>query len=156
MVVGKHNGLTSSDRRLYDIWNGMIRRCTNPSCKDFSWYGARGIDVCEEWKTSFESFVLWSKTNGYESHLTLDRINSDGDYYPQNCRWITMSEQARNRRSCVVLFVLGRTLPAIDWAIEACVPWSTVYTWVRRHGVNYAERRLTLRLLANSWFEVAA
>lgn len=88
--------MTSS--RLYRIWHNMISRCSLTSVPCYPYYGGRGIAVCTEWKESFEAFNEWSLHNGYDDSLTLDRINNDGNYSPDNCRWVTMKEQCKNRR----------------------------------------------------------
>jgi hypothetical protein len=80
--------------RLYDIWRGMHRRCTNPNADNYKWYGAKGIRVCPEWVT-FEAFQQWAVANGYAKGLELDRENSDKDYCPGNCRWITKKANIR-------------------------------------------------------------
>lgn len=87
-----------SGTRLYRIWGVMKSRAANKNFDRFRYYGARGISVCEEWKNSFEVFRDWSLKNGYENHLTIDRINNDGNYEPSNCRWATISTQMKNRR----------------------------------------------------------
>lgn len=88
--------------KLYNARLRMIDRCTNPKNKDFSYYGGRGINVCKEWldkEKGVVAFCEWAKSNGYEEGLTLDRIDVNGDYSPDNCRWVTMAVQGNNRRA---------------------------------------------------------
>ena len=77
--------------QLYQIWSGMISRCTLPSNPGFKYYGARGISVCHAWLLSYEVFRDWSRLNGYQPGLSIDRIDNDGSYEPSNCQWITIS-----------------------------------------------------------------
>lgn len=88
--------------RLYSTWANMWNRCNLPSHKSFKWYGGRGITVCEEWK-SYDNFHEWAMENGYSEDMTLDRVNSSGNYSPDNCRWVDTKTQSINKRSTVYI-----------------------------------------------------
>lgn len=104
---GKHarsmkHGLRNT--RLYHVWLSMKDRCFNERCQYFKNYGGRGITVCDSWKESFEAFHSWAMENGYNpdakrGDCTLDRINVDGNYCPENCRWVDMYVQNNNRQN---------------------------------------------------------
>ena len=101
--------------RIYNIWANMKRRCTNPNTKDYSNYGGRGITFYKGWE-SFEPFYEWAMANGYSEDLTIDRINNNLGYFPDNCRWTTSREQARNRRTNHLLTYKGETKTITEWA----------------------------------------
>ena len=85
-----------TETRLYNTHQHMISRCTCPSDSRYASYGGRGIRVCAAWE-DFSVFKLWAESHGYKQHLTIDRINNDGNYEPTNCRWATPTTQSRNR-----------------------------------------------------------
>lgn len=81
----------------YYTWRAMKKRCYNLLDKDYRYYGEKGIKVCHEWKDSFKNFYNWAMKSGYKEGLTIDRIDSKGDYTPENCRWVTFSQNTHNR-----------------------------------------------------------
>lgn len=100
--------------RIYDIWCDMKKRCYNPKNHKYKDYGGRGIKVCDEWLNNPKTFYDWSMENGYEDHLTIDRINNDGNYCPLNCRWTTRKNQCRNRRGTRMVTINNKTIPFYD------------------------------------------
>lgn len=88
----------ASRTRLYHIWRAMKARCYDPQRKGYEYYGGRGITVCQEWRYDFEAFQEWAYAHGYREYLTIDRIDNDKGYSPDNCRWATYSDQNRNKR----------------------------------------------------------
>lgn len=110
-----------TNTRLYAIYCGMKDRCSNPNYKYFARYGGRGIKVCEEWLNSFLSFEKWAYENGYDDsldgkHQSIDRINTDGDYEPLNCKWSNQTEQVRNRSNSRWVNYKGQKVNPYDFA----------------------------------------
>lgn len=119
--------------RLYRIWSGMKRRCDLPTVKCYDDYGGRGIRVCEEWADSYEAFRDWSLANGYRDDLTIDRWpDTNGNYEPDNCRWGTAKEQARNRRTSRLLTVNGFTKTLAEWSELSGIPYRTIWDKLER------------------------
>ena len=109
-------GVAILDSPLYNTWANMRQRCSNERCKAWAYYGAKGVKVCAEWDSCFRAFESWALANGYRPGLTLDRINVFGDYEPQNCRFASALQQARNKRYHATLSAFGETKPVAEWA----------------------------------------
>lgn len=129
--------------RLYRIWLGMKTRCGNPKHPHYNDYGGRGIAVCEEWKNSSKSFCDWAMSNGYTEELTLDRVDVNGDYCPDNCRWATMKDQHSNRRDTIMIAYNGKTQSLAKWAAETGIDYHKLFMRISR-GWS-AERAFTKR-----------
>ena len=114
-----------TDRRIYGIYRAMISRCYNPKSKAYERYGGRGIMVCNEWRGEFgyDYFYEWSVSNGYKENLTIDRINVNGNYEPENCRWITNQEQQYNKRTNNYAEYNGEIKPLKQWSRELNIPY---------------------------------
>lgn len=121
-----------TNTHIWHVYYGMLKRCYNVNDKRYENYGGRGIEVCEEWKNSFDAFADWSFKNGYEDGLQLDRINNNGNYEPCNCRWTTAKEQARNRRSNVIVMYQGEKMTLIEASERSGLPYSTIHSRWRR------------------------
>lgn len=107
--------------RLYSIWQNMKARCENHKN-----YAGRGITVCDEWKNDFVAFRDWAIANGYSDELELDRKNNDGNYEPSNCRWVTRTENNRNKRTNHFLTYNGKTLTLIEWQELTGIPYQEI------------------------------
>lgn len=96
-----------SGTRIYKIWKGIKTRCYNQNHHTYAYYGARGIRMCDEWYNDFMSFYTWSMENGYNDSLSIDRINPNGHYEPNNCRWVTQKEQQYNKQNSITVNYYG-------------------------------------------------
>ncbi|OAV70677.1 hypothetical protein Barb4_01162 [Bacteroidales bacterium Barb4] len=105
-----------TNQRLYGIWHNIKSRCMNRNFTRFHYYGARGITMCDEWKEDYKAFHAWAVENGYADNLTIDRIDTNGNYEPANCRWVTMKEQNRNTRKNRMIEYDGQTKCISEWA----------------------------------------
>ena len=128
--------------RLYGIWSDMRLRCYDEKNIAYHRYGGRGITICDEWKNDVKAFYDWATENGYKDSLTIDRIDNDGNYCPENCRWATVKEQASNRRSNIFVTHNGKTQTMKEWANEVGIPYKVVWARVQKLGWS-AERALT-------------
>lgn len=127
-VKPKHGGYGT---RLYRIWRNMKSRCSCPTASKYHLYGGKGIKVCEEW-LSFERFRDWAMSNGYADNLTIDRLNSDGDYCSGNCRWVTQKGQANNTSQNRRIEYKGIVQTLSQWADALGLPYKVLSERVRR------------------------
>ena len=109
-----HGDAGKNIARLYNIWQGMKKRCSRKNNKDYGNYGGRGIKVCKQWQ-DYRAFRKWALANGYKEELTIDRINNDGNYTPKNCRWVTNKENARNTSMTRWITIKAETKPLVEW-----------------------------------------
>lgn len=131
-------GLSSNDyAKLYDTWKNMISRCHNPKDDRFYTYGARGISVCDEWRNDFHAFARFALENGWDIGLSIERNDVDKDYCPQNCTFITMREQMRNKTNNVYITIKDETKCLIEWCEIFGVEFKR--TWARYKVLGIAD-----------------
>lgn len=116
-----------SDSRLFNIYYKMIERCYKPSVSTYKNYGAKEIMVCDEWRNDFIAFAVWSLQNGYSDDLSIDRIDNNKGYSPDNCRWVSMKEQQNNRTNNRWLSYNGETHTMSQWADITGISEATIY-----------------------------
>lgn len=126
-----------SHTRLYNVWLGIKNRCYKQSNKCYKNYGGRGIIMCDEWKNDFQKFYDWAIKNGYNQfekygNCTIDRINVNGNYEPNNCRWIDNKTQCRNKRTNNIIEYNGIKYVAIEFAEKFNINYSTLITRLNR------------------------
>lgn len=126
-----------SQKELGNHWKNMMYRCYKKSCNDYRLYGARGITVCEEWQYSFDKFKDWALSNGYQKGLTLDRIDVNGNYEPNNCRWATVKEQNRNRQNTIKVIYNSKQIALSEFAEIHNIKYYNAINWHRQgYGVE--------------------
>ena len=112
-----------SKTRIFNIWVGIKQRCLNPKKDSFCEYGGRGISICDSWKNDFMAFYKWAIRNGYKDSLSIDRIDVDEGYFPQNCRWVGFKTQSRNKRTNHMVEFDGKLMPLVDCCDKYGVPY---------------------------------
>lgn len=117
--------------RLYHIWKSMRERCNTTSCNSYKRYGGRGIKICPEWD-DYLLFKDWALKNGYKENLTIDRINVNGNYEPNNCRWATYKEQANNKTNNHFITFNGKTLTTAQWSEEIGINVNTIHRRIKK------------------------
>lgn len=135
------------DKTLYIKWYQMIDRCHNKRNKDYRYYGARGIKVCREWR-DYNNYYSWAMKSGYQKGLTIDRINNNKGYNPDNCRWATMQQQSDNKRNTDkrnrLIKAKGKVQTIEEWASELGIPRTTIYSRITKLGWS-KERAVTTK-----------
>jgi len=121
--------------RLYLVWKNLRRRCSYPKATHFESYGGRGISVCDKWNKSYLEFKKWAHANKYKEGLTIERIDVDAGYSPENCTWIEAKLQARNKTTTVRIEYNGQTKSVAEWAEIKGIKANTLSARVRR-GVS--------------------
>lgn len=124
--VAKNHTHKQSHTKLHNTWLGMKSRCYNKNNDRYEQWGGRGITVCDEWKNDFVSFYKWSLENGYSEELTIDRIDNDGNYEPNNCRWTNQKQQSRNRRTNINITIGNSTKTLTEWCEIFNLPYKTI------------------------------
>lgn len=119
--------------RLYRIWVDMKYRCNNKNFKSYHRYGGRGIKVCQEWEKAFDNFKEWALANGYLDDLTIDRIDTNGNYEPSNCKWSTKTEQANNRNTNIFLTFNGEMHTISEWSRLTGINKKTISERLKRN-----------------------
>lgn len=128
----KKHGKT--DTPLYVAWLNMRSRCNRQDNIMFKHYGGRGIRVCAEWDKDFNEFMRWALSHGYEEGLTIDRIDVNGNYCPDNCRWVSKKEQYLNRTDSHLITAFGKTQTIKEWSDETGIKYDTIERRINAYG----------------------
>lgn len=139
-------GHTWTNPRLRKIFQDMIRRCYDNNDDNYQWYGQKGIGVYKKWRANPKLFEEWALKNGYNDELTIDRIDSNRDYCPENCRWITLEENARRAGNVNWLTVNGETLTGRQWAIKLNLGLLTIDRYLRTYSEDQVKNLIAAML----------
>ena len=147
----KKHGMSTT--RLFWVWHGMMERCSNKKSLSYKHYGGKGIQVCDEWKDS-TAFIKWALENGYKDNLTIDRIDSNKNYEPDNCRWVGWKVQANNTSRNHYLTINGETKTLAQWSEFYGVPYKYVHKrvslgWTYEEAVSRPVRKCERRSKTN-------
>lgn len=115
-----------SKMKIYKVWTGMKQRCFNPKASEYERYGGRGIAVCDEWKDDFQNFYEWAIKSGYSEGLSIDRINNNKGYSPDNCQWATNYQQSRNTSRTKIIKIGGKKVALKDFCNMVGAPYNMV------------------------------
>lgn len=129
------------DSKLYNVYYAMRARCYNKNTKSYQVYGERGIKLCDDWlgKDGFLKFYNWAISNGYKDGMTIERIDCNGNYSPENCCWISKAEQSRNLRTNVLIDYSGETHPMAEWAEILNVNYKKLQRGIKYYGFTFEQ-----------------
>ena len=132
-------------KRLRTIKKDMMRRCYSVKCKDYRYYGGKGITVCDEWHTA-KNFIAWAYSSGYQDGLTIDRIDPKKNYSPDNCRWISQPENCRYKSTTNCIDVGGVLKSGREWASTLCLGINSVNRILGQYGEDITKEFIKRRL----------
>lgn len=152
----------SKFHNLYRRWSDIKTRCYNERSRNYTNYGKKGVRMDSKWRDSYEEFKKWALINGYKEELTIDRIDNDGNYEPDNCRWVDMNVQANNKSNNVIIEIDGIRKNITEWAnsygIEPSLPFARYSRGVRGEEIFSDNKRLTKKwskeetdFILNNW-----
>lgn len=136
----RRNERVWGNERLSGIFRGIRRRCYNQKDKNYRWYGAKGIRVCKEWLNNPIEFERWAIANGYSDSLTIDRIDATKDYCPENCRWVSLEDNARYKSTTRIIEVEGMAMSGREWAKTLGLSPNRINEFVRKYGLEETVR----------------
>lgn len=122
------------NKRIQNIFHGMKCRCYNKRDKDYRWYGARGIKICDQWLDNEKLFEEWALTNGYSDELTIDRIDESKNYSPDNCRWVNSINNSKIKSTTRLIDIDGEILTGRDWSIKLGLGINTINRYLHIYG----------------------
>lgn len=125
-----------NNMRIKKIFYGMKQRCYNQNEKSYRWYGAKGIGICDEWIRTPKLFEEWAMKNGYGDNLTIDRIDENKDYSPDNCRWITGANNTKYKSTTSIISVGNEEHTGREWADILGLGTNRINTYIRRYGLD--------------------
>lgn len=128
----RHSYNTATHSKLRMKWRNMLTRCYDPRDRDYHRYGGRGIQVCQEWRESWDAFAEWALANGHQDGLQIDREYNEGDYCPENCRFVTPQQNSRNMSTNVLVTIGGNTQCLAAWAEDLGLKYHTLYARYRK------------------------